>query len=59
MKGGDPISNMPKGVALVGINRETTMEVLQAQLSELDLRQLLMASDYIRGLKAADIFLRR
>lgn len=53
------MSNLPKGVALVGINRETTMEVLQAQLSELDVRQLLMVSDYIRGLLAADIFLTR
>lgn len=53
------MSNLSKGVTLVGINRETTMEVVQAQLAELDLRQLMMVSDYIRGLKAADNFLRR
>ena len=53
------MSKLNKGAVLVGINRETTLEAVQAQLAELDLRQLIMVSDYIRGLNAADIFLRR
>lgn len=53
------MSNLSKGVALIGMNRETTMEVVQAQLVELDLRQLMMVSDYIQGIIAADIFLKR
>ena len=42
-----------KGVK-IAINREVTMETILSQLAELEDRQLVMVSDYIRGLKAAE-----
>jgi hypothetical protein len=41
------------------VNRETTMEALQAQLADLNDLQLEMVTDYVRGLKAAEVFLSR
>lgn len=38
----------------VAINRENSLEAIMHQLSGLDNRQLVMVSDYIRGLKASD-----
>lgn len=47
-----------KGVK-VAVNREISMSTIINQLPDLDDRQLSMVADYIRGLKAADIFLNR
>ena len=47
-----------KGVK-IAVNREVALEGLISQLMELDNQQLSMVSDYIWGLKAADIFLSR
>lgn len=46
----------PKGVK-VAVNREISMSAILSQLPELDDRQMEMVAEYIRGLKAADIFL--
>lgn len=50
--------NGAKGVK-PAVNRETSMETLQAQLAELNDLQLEMVTDYVRGLKAAEVFLSR
>lgn len=41
------------------VNREISMSAILNQLPELSDWQLNMVDDYIRGLKAADIFLSR
>jgi hypothetical protein len=41
----------------IAINREVTMESILSQLPELEDRQLVMVSDYIRELKVAEKFL--
>ena len=43
----------------VCVTREITISTIINQLPDLDDRQLTMVVDYIRGLKAADIFLSR
>lgn len=47
-----------KGVK-IAVNREISMSTILNQLPDLDDKQLTMVADYIRGLKAADIFLKR
>lgn len=47
-----------KGVK-VAVNREISMTTILNQLPDLNEQQLTMVADYIRGLKAADIFLNR
>lgn len=47
-----------KGVK-IAINREISMTTIFNQLPDLTDQQLAMVADYIRGLKAADIFLSR
>ena len=42
----------------VAINRDVTMASILGQLEEMDSRQLEMVDDYVRGLWAADRFLR-
>ena len=41
------------------ISKEERLNALQEQLKELDPRQLEMLEEYIRGLKAAELFLSR
>ena len=53
------MSNLSKGVAMAHTHREVSMETLQKELVELNDHQLAMVYDYIRGLRAADIFLAR
>lgn len=53
------MSNLSKGVARIAINREISMTTILNQLPDLNDRQLAMTADYIRGLRAADIFLSR
>ena len=52
------MSNRVKEVR-AAINRESSMDAIVCQLSELSDYQLQMVSDYIRGLKAAQIFLNK
>lgn len=47
-----------KGVR-IAVNREADMETVISQLQELSGQQLGMVSDYIRGLKAAETYLKR
>lgn len=47
-----------KGVR-IAVNREASVETITGQLSDLTDQQLVMVSDYIRGLVAADTFLNR
>lgn len=58
LKGGDPMSNRVKG-ARTAVNREISMSTIINQLPDLSDRELVMVADYIRGLRAADIFLSR
>ena len=53
------MSNLFAGVVPVTINREMSMATILDQLVELDDIQLAMVMEYVHGLKAADIFLRR
>lgn len=47
-----------KGVR-IAVNRETSVDSIAHQLTDLTDRQLDMVADYIRGLKAADKFISR
>ena len=47
-----------KGVG-IAVNREIGMAYIAHQLPELNDRQVEMVADYIRGLKAADVFLNK
>lgn len=47
-----------RGVRAV-VNREISMSTILNQLPDLEDHQLTMVADYIRGLKAADMFLKR
>lgn len=53
------MSNRFKGVVKREINREVSMTTVIHQLPDLSDRQLVMVSDYIRGLRAAENFLSR
>lgn len=50
--------NGGKGVR-IAVNREISMSTILNQLPDLTDQQLVMVADYIRGLKAAGIFLAR
>jgi hypothetical protein len=50
------MSNRFKGVT-AAVNRQDTMTELQRQLAELTDRELHMVSDYVKGLRAASLFL--
>lgn len=52
------MSNRFEGVR-VAVNREISMSTIINQLPDLDDKKLEMVADYIRGLKAAEIFLGR
>lgn len=50
--------NGHKGIK-IAVNREISISTILNQLPDLSDQQLGMVADYIRGLKAADIFLNR
>lgn len=47
-----------KGVG-IAVNREISMTYIAHQLPELNERQVEMVADYIRGLRAAEVFLNK